>query len=132
MTTPLTKIDAITLFVADPHASRRFYERVFGAGLLVEDADSAAFAFEGMVINLLVRAAAPQLIDPAPVAAPNAGSAFQITVEVEDVDRACAELAANGVPLLNGPQDRTWGIRTATFMDPDGHIWEIAAPLRNS
>ena len=31
-----------------------------------------------------------------------------------------------GVELLNGPMDRPWGIRTASFKDPAGHIWEIA------
>ena len=25
-----------------------------------------------------------------------------------------------------GPVDRPWGIRTASFRDPGGHIWEIA------
>jgi uncharacterized glyoxalase superfamily protein PhnB len=33
------------------------------------------------------------------------------------------------VSLLNGPLDRPWGVRTATFTDPDGHIWEIAQEL---
>ena len=41
----------------------------------------------------------------------------------------CAELAARGVTLLNGPMDRPWGIRTASFTDPSGHIWEIAGDL---
>jgi lactoylglutathione lyase len=30
------------------------------------------------------------------------------------------------VQLLNGPMDRPWGVRTASFRDPGGHIWEIA------
>ena len=51
---------------------------------------------------------------------------MQFTLEVEDVDAMCAELATRGVTLLNGPIDRPWGIRTASFMDPGGHIWEIA------
>ena len=38
-------------------------------------------------------------------------------------------LAERGVALLNGPVDRPWGIRTAAFADPAGHVWEIAAPL---
>ena len=37
-----------------------------------------------------------------------------------------AELAGRGVKFLNGPMDRPWGIRTACFADPAGHIWEIA------
>jgi catechol 2,3-dioxygenase-like lactoylglutathione lyase family enzyme len=42
------------------------------------------------------------------------------------VDAACAELAERGVQLLNGPLDRPWGVPTASFRDPGGHIWEIA------
>jgi lactoylglutathione lyase len=60
------------------------------------------------------------------VATREAGSRFVFTLAVEDVDAMCAELAARGVTLLNGPMDRPWGIRTASFMDPSGYIWEIA------
>jgi uncharacterized glyoxalase superfamily protein PhnB len=63
------------------------------------------------------------------VAAEDRGNAAQITIEVDDVDAACTELEDKGVVLLNGPMDRPWGIRTASFCDPDGHIWEIAAQL---
>ena len=51
---------------------------------------------------------------------------LQLTIEVADVDAMCAELAKRGVELLNGPMDRRWGVRTATFRDPGGHVWEIA------
>jgi len=27
-----------------------------------------------------------------------------------------------GVALLNGPMNRPWGVRTASFADPGGHI----------
>jgi uncharacterized glyoxalase superfamily protein PhnB len=33
------------------------------------------------------------------------------------------------VTLLNGPIDREWGKRTASFTDPDGNIWEVAQDL---
>jgi uncharacterized glyoxalase superfamily protein PhnB len=48
---------------------------------------------------------------------------------VANVDNVCEELARRGVTLLNGPLDRPWGIRTASFVDPGGHIWEIAHDL---
>jgi hypothetical protein len=38
----------------------------------------------------------------------------------------CAELATRGVELLNGPIDRPWEVRTASFRDPGGDIWKIA------
>ncbi|HET7375689.1 MAG TPA: VOC family protein, partial [Anaerolineae bacterium] len=45
---------------------------------------------------------------------------------VDDVDAMCDKLIARGVKLLNGPMNRPWGIRTTSFMDPSGTIWEIA------
>jgi catechol 2,3-dioxygenase-like lactoylglutathione lyase family enzyme len=122
-------VGAITLFVEDRKRSRSFYEKVFDLPALFEDEDAAAFKFENMIINLLEVRAARELIEPAPVAAPDTGARFQLTIWVEDADAVCAELASRGVELLNGPLDRDWGVRTASFTDPDGHIWEIAAKL---
>lgn len=48
---------------------------------------------------------------------------------MDDVDAVCAELTGHGVELLNGPVNRPWGVRTASFTDPGGHIWEIAQDL---
>jgi len=48
---------------------------------------------------------------------------------VDDMDAVCEDLIRRGVTLLNGPMDRPWGIRTASFTDPAGHIWEIAQHL---
>jgi lactoylglutathione lyase len=41
----------------------------------------------------------------------------------------CSELTGRGAALLTGPADRAWGMRTATFADPGGHIWEIAQEI---
>jgi lactoylglutathione lyase len=119
-------IRAITLFVEDLQATKRFYAEVFGLGIAYEDDDSAVFDFGNAIINLLRTEAATELIHPAPVASAAHGSRAQYTIEVEDVDAVCAELVGRGVELLNGPMDRPWGIRTASFRDPAGHIWEIA------
>ena len=124
-----TKIDAITLFTEDLPASKAFYEDVFGLPVNYEDSNSAVFDFEGTIINLLRTPSAHELIAPAGVADPGAGTRVQFTIGVDDVDAICAELANRGVSLLNGPVDRPWGIRTASFTDPAGHIWEIAADL---
>ena len=122
-------ISAITLFVDDLAVTRSFYLEVFGLPVLFEDEDSAVFRFDNTMINLLKSSAAVSLIDPATVASPDTGSRLQLTLDVENVDATCAELARHGVSLLNGPMDREWGIRTASFRDPGGHIWEIAEPL---
>ena len=119
-------IGAITLFVEDLEATKRFYQEVFGLPITFEDDDSAVFDFGNTIINLLKSTAAAELIEPAVVASREAGSRLQLTIQVDDVDAMCAELATRGVELLNGPMDRSWGVRTASFSDPGGHIWEIA------
>lgn len=119
-------IFAVTLFVEDLAAARQFYMKVFGLPVVFEDDNSAVFKFGDTLINLLKTTAADALIEPATVASSQAGSRMVFTIHVDDVDVMCAELTARGVELLNGPMDRPWGIRTASFIDPGGHIWEIA------
>ena len=123
------KISAITLFVDDLAKTKKFYETVFGLEVLFEDEESAAFRFGNAIVNLLHEAAAPELISPAQVAPADAGSRMQLTIDVTDVDATCEELTSRGARLLSGPVDRPWGVRTATFADPGGHIWELAAPI---
>jgi catechol 2,3-dioxygenase-like lactoylglutathione lyase family enzyme len=122
-------IDAITLFVEDLEQTKLFYQDALGMSVDFEDENSAVFRFENTLINLLKIPAARDLIEPGVVASPGAGARFQLTIPVDDVDSACAELQARGVELLNGPMNRAWGIRTASFTDPGGHIWELAQPL---
>lgn len=119
-------IAAITLFVTDLAAAKAFYTNAFERPVHYEDEHSAVFGFGATMVNLLVETQAPELVAPAPVGRRGDGARFQLTVEVDDVDATVAGLTARGVELLNGPVDRPWGIRTAAFADPDGHVWEIA------
>jgi catechol 2,3-dioxygenase-like lactoylglutathione lyase family enzyme len=119
-------ISAITLFVEDLAAAKQFYREIFGLPVEFEDNNSTVFKFGNTLINLLNISEAGALIEPATVARREGGSRAVFTITVEDVDALCAELTARGVKLLNGPIDRPWGIRTASFSDPGGHIWEIA------
>jgi len=123
------RIDAITLFVEDLGPARQFYLDVFGLPIHYENDDSAVFKFGETVINLLRVANADELISPAVVAPPAAGSRMVFTIGVDDVDAMCEMLATRGVDLLNGPMDRPWGIRTASFVDPAGYIWEVAGDI---
>jgi lactoylglutathione lyase len=118
-----TSVRAVTLFVDDLAAAREFYARAFGLPVHWEDEVSCVFDFDGTLINLLQDSEAPEVIAPASI---GTGARMQFTITVDDVDAAVAELQSRGVDLLNGPMDRPWGVRTAAFADPAGHIWEIA------
>lgn len=122
----ITGIFAITLFVEDLQAAKQFYLRVFGLPVDYEDDDSAVFKFGNMLVNLLKTTAGQELLQPLQVASRESGSRFVFTIHVDDVDATCAELTRRGVALLNGPMDRSWGVRTASFVDPSGYVWEIA------
>jgi lactoylglutathione lyase len=126
---PLNRVGAITMFIEDRQRAKSFYETAFDVEAVYEDDNAVAFDFENMVVNLLLTREAHDLIGPALVAGQEAGARFQLTIWVDDTDAVCAELARRGVELLNGPIDRPWGLRTAAFADPDGHIWEVAAKI---
>jgi catechol 2,3-dioxygenase-like lactoylglutathione lyase family enzyme len=120
------RVFAVTLVVEDLDAAREFYGRAFGLPEHYFSGDSAVFRFGDLLINLLEADKGPGLLDPVPVAPPEAGVRVQMTVPVDDVDAVAAGLVARGVDLLRGPEDRPWGPRTASFRDPAGHVWEIA------
>src|SRR5215208_2767416 len=119
-------IFAITLFTENLEQAKEFYQNTFGLPIDYEDTNSAVFKFGNTLINLLRITEAGELIDPAKVADRESGARYMFTIMVEDVEAMCVELVGRGVQLLNGPVDRPWGIRTASFMHPAGHIWEIA------
>ena len=119
-------ITAITLFVENLEEAKAFYHRVFELPVFFEGDTSVVFKFGSTMINLLQIGQADELVTPAQVAGGQSGARAVYTLSVDDVDARCAELQTRGVTLLNGPMDRPWGIRTASFKDPAGNIWELA------
>jgi catechol 2,3-dioxygenase-like lactoylglutathione lyase family enzyme len=122
-------VAAVTLFVEDLAEVRGFYTSVLGLPVHFEDPESVVFDLGGLLVNLLVAEAAPELVHPSEVAPPGSGVRMQLTVQVPDVDATVAVLGERGLSLLNGPIDRPWGVRTAAFADPAGHVWELAARI---
>lgn len=123
-------IAAVTLLQEDLEAARSFYAGVLGSAPVFQDAESVVFRLgAGTMINLLIADAAPELVDPAPVGDAATGVRAVLTLQVADVDAERGRLAELGVTLLNGPLDRPWGPRTASFRDPGGHVWELASSV---
>jgi catechol 2,3-dioxygenase-like lactoylglutathione lyase family enzyme len=129
MTSPIDHISAMSLFVEDLQAAKAFYLEIFGVKVIYEDENSVAVQFANLIVNLLHVDNAPEIIEPGIVAARDSGSRFQLSIWVEDVDAVCRALKARGVTLLAGPKDRPWGMRTANFVDPAGHSWEVGQKI---
>ncbi len=128
MTESLKKISAMSLFVEDLPAAKRFYQDVFGVLVVFEDANSAVVKFDNLLINLLKVENAQEIVAPGPVGGREAGSRFQLSIWVKDVAAVAAALKQRGVQLT-GPIDRPWGLRTINFIDPAGHSWEVGQQL---
>ena len=126
-------MSVITVFAEDLAATRAFYQSVLGLEALGEETSesgpSVVFKLGDIMINLAHVTAGPDFGAPGAVAARGDGARVVLPAGVADVDEACAELARLGVPLLDEPRDRPWGIRCASFIDPAGHIWEIASDI---
>jgi catechol 2,3-dioxygenase-like lactoylglutathione lyase family enzyme len=129
MTPRIDHISAISLFVEDLQASKAFYLEIFDVKVIYEDESAVTVQFANLIINLLHVDNAPEIIEPGIVAPRDSGSRFQLSVWVEDVDAVCRALKARGVTLLAGPKNRPWGKRTANFVDPAGHSWEVGQIL---
>ena len=88
---------------------RQFYRDVFGLPIHFENDDSAVFKFGETVINLLRVTNADELISPAVVAPPDAGSRMVFTIGVDDVDAMsrCSRRAA-------------WSCSTGRWIGPGG------------
>jgi catechol 2,3-dioxygenase-like lactoylglutathione lyase family enzyme len=122
-------IGAITLFTEDVSRAKAFYQKVFGQQPAFEEDTDVMFRLENTLLFLTQSSEAHRMIAPAVAGRPGNGPRHVFAIIVADVDAVCAELTGNGVALLNGPEDRAWGMRTANFQDPDGYVWEIATEL---
>ena len=60
------------------------------------------------------------------------GQGFALSVSTDQsIDAIADSMKAAGATLLQEPIDAPWGVRMIRFVDPDGFIWSISAPLKS-
>jgi catechol 2,3-dioxygenase-like lactoylglutathione lyase family enzyme len=124
------RIQHVGLIVSDLERSRGFYGQVLGLEEVPRPPNftfaGAWFRLGGTEIHLLAEADSTGGAgqgDPGPGLAK--GMTHHLAFEVDDLDAACARLAAHGVQLAGGPIPRGDGYVQAFFRDPDGHVLEL-------
>jgi uncharacterized protein len=133
-----SRIHVVTLAVADLARSLDFYRRlglespgIIGTEFVADDTNpgGAAAMFElegGLILSLYGRG---DLAKDAGIreGAPSSGefSLGHAVASREAVDALLDRAVAAGALSLGEPHDRPWGIYSAYFRDPDGHLWEI-------
>jgi PhnB protein len=59
------------------------------------------------------------------------GSPISLLLYVPDVDTTTARAAATGATIKAQPEDKFYGDRMATLVDPFGHTWSIATHVED-
>jgi hypothetical protein len=133
------RINVVTLAVADLERALRFYRD--GLGLESPGVEGTEFVGDdrqpggavamfnldaGLILALYGR---DDLAKDAGIPiGPASSGAFSLGHAVgsrEAVHRVLNRAVAAGAESLGDPHERPWGIYSAYFRDPDGHLWEI-------
>ncbi|MFJ1911839.1 VOC family protein [Streptomyces sp. NPDC088147] len=119
------RLDHLVLTVADIEATVDFYTRFLGMEPVVFGDGRRALAFGQSKINLH---RAGHEFEPK-AARPTPGSADLCFVVADPLERVIAELAAQGVPVEEGPVERTGALGpfvSVYVRDPDGNLVELS------
>ncbi len=120
---------AITmLYVADVGRSRDFYRDLVGLDVAMDASTYVELTWGNLILGLRSRDNARAQF-PGATSAGAMGASHQVTIEVDDVDEMAALLVAHGIELLQEPTDQPWGMRSTSFRDADGHVWELCTPI---
>ena len=128
---PAATAGLVNLYTCDIEAGLRFYRDLLGFTETLRTPaegvpEHAELRLGGFTVGLGTVEAARRVhgVEAAP-----GGPAMALVVWTGDVDAACAELAAAGVPVVQSPHDTGNSNRSALLRDPDGNLVEIVAKI---
>ena len=127
----LDRLDHLVLTVRDPAATCDFYRGVLGMEMVTFGQGRVALRFGSQKINVhpVGQAFALRASRPTP------GSGDLCFLTAEPLHAWIERLAEHGVPLLEGPVERTGArgpIESIYLRDPDGNLLEIARRLETA
>lgn len=121
------------LVCEDPAAEIDFCQKAFGASVL-----SCRKADEGGVVHALLMIDGSMIMvhDESPHLASRAprqdGSSPVVTyLYGDEVDVVIERAVDAGAKVLLPAEDQFWGDRVGRIIDPSGHVWNIAARIRD-
>ncbi len=125
------RIAATVVFVKDMATCKTFYRDTLGLEVTEHDSEHISVHMGNVYFLLLQVGAAAHMVGASALELNmEGGPRGLLAARVEDVDAAYETLKAKGVAVLRPPTDQPWGLRTAYFADPEGHLWEIHQPIQ--
>ena len=121
----INRLDHLVLTVADLDATVKFYAHTLGMEEVTFGEGRKALRFGQSKINLHLRG---HEIDPKSLQ-PTPGSADLCLIVDEPIAAVVAELTAHGIPIADGPIERTGAhgpITSVYVRDPDGNLLELS------
>ena len=121
------------LCVKDPASALAFYEKAFGFKIHSKFAGP-----DGKIQHVEIEHGNGRvMLGPecpnSPYRAPSTigGTSVTLYVYVNQVDEVTASAKAAGGIVVQEPEDKFWGDRISTVVDPEGHRWCLATHLRD-
>jgi lactoylglutathione lyase len=127
----LTNIGTITVQVSDQDAALAFYTRKLGFETRSDQPMGPGqrwieVAPPGAQSRILLYKATPEApgADSFEAAQASIGKSTRMVLEVDDIVATFAQLKANGVPIVEEPQQQPWGW-WGVFADQDGNTYGV-------
>ena len=118
-----------------------FYQRVFGADVLMRDQEPSGIVSHAM---LKMGDTKVMLSDPTSAdvkkndvhglsRAPRSfgGTPVHLYIYVADVDAVFKRAREEGAKVIDEPENRDWGDRCGGIEDPFGHVWWVGTPIKD-
>jgi PhnB protein len=121
------------LIVADGVGAIAFYQRAFGASVLLrlERPDGKIGHAELAIGDSMIMLADEYPPHEARSPAAYGGSPVGLHLYVEDADAVAARAVAAGAKLVHPVEDKFYGDRLGTIEDPFGHRWSVATHIED-
>ncbi len=127
----LTNIGTITVQVSDQDAALAFYTEKLGFETRTDQPIGPGqrwieVAPPGAQSRILLYKATPEVpgADSFEAAQASIGKSTRMVLEVDDIVATFAQLKANGVPIVEEPQQQPWGW-WGVFADQDGNTYGV-------
>ncbi|MCI3131376.1 VOC family protein [Phenylobacterium aquaticum] len=129
----MTRTLTAAVFYRDPRAALDWLAKAFDfeLAMLLEDAEGNVAHSQMAFGDSRVMVGSEWSADHQSPASLGGRNTQTVHIEIdEDVDAHCARARAAGAVILEEPETQFYGSRTYRCLDPEGHIWTIAQPVR--